>query len=100
MKKCFELWIKVMRMDDERLMKLVMLEGLEMGVKVKWVKWFVERFLLRVAWSSCLAVSMPLDHVSKRFEEFVTSGKVNSDMFQPFVQDQMGLLTTNTFPAI
>ena len=35
MKRCIEFWIKVMSMDEERLMKVVMLEALEMGVKVK-----------------------------------------------------------------
>ena len=38
MKRCVEFWIKVMRIDEERLMKVVMLEALEMGVKVKWVQ--------------------------------------------------------------
>ena len=38
MKRCIGFWIKVMRIDEERLMKVVMLEALEMGVKVKWVQ--------------------------------------------------------------
>ena len=33
---CVEFWIKVMIMDEERVMKIVMLEALEMGDKVKW----------------------------------------------------------------
>ena len=33
-KRCIEFWIKVMNMDEERLMKRVMLEALEMRVKV------------------------------------------------------------------
>ena len=37
-KRSIEFWIKVMRMDKERLMKVVMLEALEMGGKVKWVQ--------------------------------------------------------------
>ena len=37
MKRCIEFWIKVMGIDEERLIK-VMLEALEMGVKVKWVQ--------------------------------------------------------------
>ena len=37
-KRFIEFWIKVMRMDKERLMKVVMLEALEMGGKVKWVQ--------------------------------------------------------------
>ena len=47
------------------------------------LKTFVERFLLRVARSSCLAVSMPLGNVSKLrgIEELVTSDKANSSMF-------------------
>ena len=35
MKRCIGFWVKVMSMDEERLMKVVMLEALEMGVKVK-----------------------------------------------------------------
>ena len=38
MKRYIEFWMKVMGMDEERLMKVVMLEALEMGVKVKWVQ--------------------------------------------------------------
>ena len=38
MKRCIEFWVKVMKMEEERLMKVVMLEALEMGVKVKWVQ--------------------------------------------------------------
>ena len=38
MKRCIEFWVKVMKMDEERLMKVVMLAALEMGVKVKWVQ--------------------------------------------------------------
>ena len=37
MKRCIEFWIKVMGIDEERLIK-VMLEALEMGVNVKWVQ--------------------------------------------------------------
>ena len=36
MKRCIEFWIKVMSLDEERLMKVVCsMEALEMGVKVK-----------------------------------------------------------------
>ena len=38
MKRCVEFWIKVMRIDEERLMKVVMLKALEMEVKVEWVQ--------------------------------------------------------------
>ena len=31
MKRCIEFWIKVMSLDEERLMKVVMLDALEMG---------------------------------------------------------------------
>ena len=34
MKRCVEFWIKVTRIDEERLMKVVMLEALEMEVEV------------------------------------------------------------------
>ena len=42
MKRYIELWMKVMGMDEERLMKVVMLEALEMGIKVKWVQYLEE----------------------------------------------------------
>ena len=37
MKRCIEFWVTVMRMNEDRLLKVVMLEALERGSKVKWV---------------------------------------------------------------
>ena len=49
MKRCVEFWIKVMRIDEERLMKVVMLEALEMEVKVEWVQ-NLEESLRKFGW--------------------------------------------------
>ena len=38
MKRCIEFWVTVMRMNEDRLLKVVMLEALERGSKVKWVQ--------------------------------------------------------------
>ena len=38
MKRSIEFWVQVMRMTDGRLLKVVMLEALEVGCKVRWVK--------------------------------------------------------------
>ena len=38
MKGSIEFWVQVMRMANGRLLKMVMLEALELGSKVKWVK--------------------------------------------------------------
>ena len=38
MKRSMEFWVKVMRMADGRLLQTVMIEALELGSKVKWVK--------------------------------------------------------------
>ncbi len=38
MKRCIVFWIKLIGMDEERLMKVVMLEALKMEVKIKWVQ--------------------------------------------------------------
>ena len=38
MKRSIEFWVQVMRMGDGRLLKVVMMEALERGSKVKWVK--------------------------------------------------------------
>ena len=37
-KRSMEFWVQVMRMADGRLLKTVMIEALELGSKVKWVK--------------------------------------------------------------
>ena len=33
-----DFWVQVIRMNDDRLVKVVMLEALELGSKVRWVK--------------------------------------------------------------
>ena len=38
MKRSIEFWVQVMRMANDRLLKVVMIEALELGSKVKWVK--------------------------------------------------------------
>ena len=38
MKRSMEFWVQVMRVADGRLLKTVMIEALELGSKVKWVK--------------------------------------------------------------
>ena len=38
MKRIAEFWVQVMRMANGRLLKMVMIEALELGSKVKWVK--------------------------------------------------------------
>ena len=58
------------------------------------LKTFIERFLSRVARYSRSAVTTPLGHVSKRFEELVTSGidmlalRQTAVHFQPCVHGQ------------
>ena len=37
-KRVVDVWVQVIRMNDDRLMKMVMLEALELGSKVQWVK--------------------------------------------------------------
>ena len=44
-----EFWGQVMQMDDDRLLKEVMLEALERGSKVTWVKG-LRQSLERVGW--------------------------------------------------
>ena len=38
MKRSMEFWVQVMRMANGRLLKMVIIEALELGSKVKWVK--------------------------------------------------------------
>ena len=38
LRRGIEFWVQVMRMDDDSLVKVVMLEALESGSKVRWVK--------------------------------------------------------------
>ena len=38
MRRGIEFWVCVMRLEERRILKLVMLEALELGKGVKWVK--------------------------------------------------------------
>ena len=38
MRRCIEFWVMVLRLNEERLLKEVMLEALEKGCKIKWVQ--------------------------------------------------------------
>ena len=44
MKRSIEFWVQVMRMTDGRFLKVVMLEALEVGCKVRWVKELQTKF--------------------------------------------------------
>ena len=49
MKRSIEFWMQVMRMTDGRLLKVVMLEALEVGCKALWVK-ELQQSLVRFGW--------------------------------------------------
>ena len=38
MRRCIEFWVTVLRLNEDRLLKVVMLEALERGNKIKWVQ--------------------------------------------------------------
>ena len=38
MRRCIEFWVTVLRLNEDRLLKVVMLEALERGSKIKWVQ--------------------------------------------------------------
>ena len=38
MKRCIEFWVTVLRWNEDRLLKVMMLEALEKGSKIKWVQ--------------------------------------------------------------
>ena len=38
MRRCIEFWVMVLRLNEERLLKVVMLEAFEKGCKIKWVQ--------------------------------------------------------------
>jgi len=48
-KRCIEFWVKVMRMDENRLLKQVMVEVMEMEDEVRW-KQDLERSLRKLGW--------------------------------------------------
>ena len=49
LRRGIEFWLQVMRMNDNRLVKVVMLEALEVGSKVKWVK-DLQQSLEKLGW--------------------------------------------------
>ena len=49
MKRSIEFRVQVMRMTDDRLLKVVMLEALEVGCRVRWVK-ELQQGLVRFGW--------------------------------------------------
>ena len=49
LRRGIEFWVQVMRMNDNRLVKVVMLEALEVGSKVKWVK-DLQQSLEKLGW--------------------------------------------------
>ena len=38
MRRCIEFWVTVLRLNEDRLLKVVMLEALEKGSKIEWVQ--------------------------------------------------------------
>ena len=57
MKRSIEFWVQVLRMTDGRLLKAVMLEALEVGCKVRWVK-ELQQSLVRLKWKGLDAEAM------------------------------------------
>ena len=49
LRRGIEFWVQVMRMNDDRLVKVVMLEALEIGSKVRWVK-DLQQSLEKLGW--------------------------------------------------
>ena len=49
LRRGIEFWVQVMRMNDNRLVKVLMLEALEVGSKVKWVK-DLQQSLEKLGW--------------------------------------------------
>ena len=52
-----EFWVQVMRMNDHRVVKVVMLEALEVGSKVKWVK-DLQQSLEKLGWRGLNMVAL------------------------------------------
>ena len=68
MKRCIEFWVMVMRMNEDRLLKVVMLEALERGRKVKWVQ-NLKQSLEMFGWGAIYLCGRPLRFVNGRGEE-------------------------------
>ena len=54
MRRCIEFWVTVLRLNEERLLKVVMLEALERGCKVKWVQ-YLRKSLEMFGWDGISA---------------------------------------------
>ena len=52
-----EFWVQVMRMNYDRLVKMVMLEALEIGSKVKWAK-NLQQSLEKLGWRGLNVVTL------------------------------------------
>ena len=50
-------WVQVMRMNDDRLVKVVMLEALEIGSKVRWIK-DLQQSLEKLGWRELNVVAL------------------------------------------
>ena len=57
LRRGIEFWVQVMRMNDDRLVKVVMLEALEIGSKVKWVK-DLQQSLEKFGWRGLNVVTL------------------------------------------
>ena len=57
LRRGIEFWVQVMRMNDDRLAKMVMLEALEIGSKVKWVK-KMKQSLEKLGWRGLNVVTL------------------------------------------
>ena len=53
LRRGIEFWVQVMRMNDDRLVKVVMLEALEIGSKVKWLK-DLQQSLEKLGWREAI----------------------------------------------
>ena len=57
LRRGIEFWVQVMRMNDDRLVKVIMLEALEIGSKVKWVK-DLQQSLEKLGWRGLNVVTL------------------------------------------
>ena len=57
LRRGIEFWVQVMRMKDDRLVKVVMLEALEIGSKVKWVN-NLQQSLEKLEWRGLNVVTL------------------------------------------
>ena len=57
LRRRIEFWVQVMRMSDDRLVKVVMLTALEIGSKVKWVK-DLQQSLEKLGWRGLNVVAL------------------------------------------